>query len=111
MSILGSVDWFSSRKGYGFITPLDPKGSTSECKNLFCHITNISGEGYKTLYPGEYVSFDINNVDGKQQCSGVTGVMGGKLMYENEKYNMKVSRKKSSLNEGNVDENVDDIVE
>ncbi len=37
----GTVKWFSSEKGYRFITPDD--GS----KDLFVHFSSISGDGYR----------------------------------------------------------------
>ena len=48
----GTVKWFSSEKGYGFITPDD--GS----KDLFVHFSNISGDGYKSLNDGARVSYE-----------------------------------------------------
>jgi CspA family cold shock protein len=48
----GTVKWFNSRKGYGFI-------ATTEGKDVFVHYASISSEGYKTLAEGDTVSFDI----------------------------------------------------
>ena len=49
----GTVKWFNSRKGYGFI-------ATSEGQDVFVHYANIAGEGgYKTLNEGDVVTFDI----------------------------------------------------
>ena len=47
----GTVTWFSSEKGYGFITPED--GS----KDLFVHFSGIEGEGYKSLVEGQKVEY------------------------------------------------------
>ena len=48
----GTVKWFSNDKGYGFIVP-DDGG-----KDLFCHHSNIAGEGFKTLEDGQKVEYE-----------------------------------------------------
>ncbi len=48
----GTVKWFNSRKGYGFIASADGK-------DVFVHYSSISGEGYKTLEEGDPVTFDV----------------------------------------------------
>jgi CspA family cold shock protein len=48
----GTVKWFNSRKGYGFIASTDGN-------DVFVHYSSISGDGYKTLAEGDAVSFDI----------------------------------------------------
>jgi CspA family cold shock protein len=48
---LGTVKWFNSEKGYGFITPDD--GS----KDLFVHFSGIEGDGYKSLNEGQKVEY------------------------------------------------------
>ena len=49
----GTVKWFNSDKGYGFITPDD--GS----KDVFVHHSAISGEGYKSLAEGVKVEYEV----------------------------------------------------
>jgi CspA family cold shock protein len=49
----GTVKWFSSEKGYGFITP-DEGG-----EDLFVHFSGIAGSGFKTLDEGAKVSFEV----------------------------------------------------
>jgi CspA family cold shock protein len=49
----GLVTWFDARKGIGFITKDDGTG------DIFCHWTNIEMEGFKTLKPGQVVSFEL----------------------------------------------------
>ncbi len=48
----GTVKWFNSRKGYGFI-------ATPDGNDVFVHYSSISGDGYKTLNEGDPVTFDI----------------------------------------------------
>ena len=48
----GTVKWFSSEKGYGFIKRED--GS-----DVFVHHSGISGDGFKSLNEGEPVEFEI----------------------------------------------------
>lgn len=50
----GTVKWFNSDKGFGFITPED--GS----KDLFVHYSEIkSGGGHASLRDGQSVEFDV----------------------------------------------------
>ena len=49
----GTVKWFSSEKGFGFITP-DEGG-----EDLFVHFSAIAGSGFKTLEEGAKVSFEV----------------------------------------------------
>lgn len=57
----GIVKWFSRLKGYGFINP-DTGG-----QEVFVHYSAIEGEGYRNLYEGDKVEFDlIDNGRGPQ---------------------------------------------
>ncbi|MGI6605542.1 MAG: cold-shock protein [Peptococcia bacterium] len=51
----GKVKWFNKEKGYGFIEREDGN-------DVFVHFSAIQEEGFKTLYEGEAVEFEI--VDG-----------------------------------------------
>jgi len=95
---VGSVIWFDQKKGFGFVKINDPDSDFND-KDIFVHYSCIHTEqnSYKRLYPGEYVSMDVKhqpNVKGKEYiCLNLTGVNGGKLLVENEKYNYKVFNK------------------
>jgi cold shock protein len=49
----GTVKWFNTTKGYGFIRP-DDGG-----KDVFVHITALEASGMKALNEGERVSYQI----------------------------------------------------
>ncbi|MFC8919514.1 cold-shock protein [Streptomyces sp. NPDC057116] len=49
----GTVKWFNSEKGFGFIAQ-DGGGP-----DVFAHYSNISGNGYRELVEGEPVTFDV----------------------------------------------------
>ena len=61
----GTVKWFNSQKGFGFIT--DENG-----KDEFVHYSGLSMEGYKNLEENQKVEFDV--VDGEKgpQATNVT---------------------------------------
>ncbi len=48
----GTVKWFSTDKGYGFI-------SQKEGPDVFVHFSAIEGGGYKNLVEGEVVEFEV----------------------------------------------------
>ena len=49
----GTVKWFNSQKGFGFIQPED--GS----KDVFVHISAVERAGMNTLNEGQKISYDI----------------------------------------------------
>ncbi len=62
----GTVKWFNSEKGYGFIT-------TDEGKDIFVHFSAIQSEGFKTLNEGDKVEFEVTEGDrGPQAVNVVT---------------------------------------
>jgi CspA family cold shock protein len=60
----GTVKWFDTAKGYGFIT-------TDEGKEVFIHYSSIKSEGFKQLKRGQAVEFDIVEGDRGPQASEV----------------------------------------
>jgi len=48
---IGTVKWFDSKKGFGFI--LNPEGT-----DVFVHFSSIEGDGFRSLKDGEKVEFD-----------------------------------------------------
>jgi CspA family cold shock protein len=49
----GTVKFFNSEKGFGFITPAGGD------KDVFVHYSNIQGAGYKSLDEGQQVEYDV----------------------------------------------------
>jgi CspA family cold shock protein len=50
--VTGTVKWFNSSKGYGFIT-------IEEGKDVFVHHSSISGDGFRELEEGQKVEFTV----------------------------------------------------
>ncbi len=63
----GTVKWFSSDKGYGFIS--QPEG-----EDVFVHFSAIEGEGYKELKEGQAVEFEVVQGPKGKQASKVRPV-------------------------------------
>lgn len=67
--ITGTVKWFSSPKGYGFIAP-DEGGN-----DVFVHFSAIEGQsGYRSLEEGDRVEFSVEESDKGPQAVGVTRI-------------------------------------
>ena len=49
----GTVKWFDSRKGFGFIQP------EAGGKDVFVHISAVERAGLSTLNEGQQVAFDV----------------------------------------------------
>ncbi len=48
---IGTVKWFDSKKGFGFIV-------NTEGKDVFVHFSSIEGEGFRSLKDGEKVEYE-----------------------------------------------------
>jgi len=63
----GTVKWFNSSKGYGFIAH---EGG----KDVFVHFSAVSMEGYRTLNEGDKVEFSIEDSPKGPQATNVVKV-------------------------------------
>lgn len=61
--VTGTVKWFNSSKGYGFIS--------CESGDVFVHYQSIQGDGFKTLEDGQKVEFEIVESDKGPQAKDV----------------------------------------
>jgi cold shock protein len=64
IDMTGTVKWFNSDKGYGFI-------STEEGKDVFVHFSAIQSEGYKSLEEGSKVEFNVVKSDRGETAANV----------------------------------------
>jgi CspA family cold shock protein len=65
---VGTVKFFNTQKGYGFIQPED--GS----KDVFVHITAVERAGMRSLVEGQRVSYEILTERGKQAAGNLQTV-------------------------------------
>jgi len=63
----GTVKWFNSEKGFGFIT-------TEEGQDVFAHFSKIEVDGYKSLDEGQKVTFDVTEGDKGPQAENIRPV-------------------------------------
>ena len=63
--IIGTVKWFNSEKGWGFI-------EREDAPDVFVHYSAIQAEGFKTLMQGQQVEFSIEEGPKGPQAANVT---------------------------------------
>ena len=85
--LMGRCKWFNNKAGYGFLTVVSGGESKWDGVDVFVHHSAVTTETeqYKYLVQGEYVSFNLQTMEGgdhEYQASDVRGVNGGKLMCE-----------------------------
>ena len=71
----GTVKWFDSKKGFGFI--LNPDGM-----DVFVHFSSIEGDGFRSLKDGEKVEYE--------QISGAKGLSAQAVKRVGERIRVKV---------------------
>uniref|UniRef100_A0A6U3Z2C5 CSD domain-containing protein n=1 Tax=Ditylum brightwellii TaxID=49249 RepID=A0A6U3Z2C5_9STRA len=82
----GTVKWFDSQKGFGFIVP------DSGDSDIFVHQSEIKAEGFRSLAEQEAVEFFVSeDNNGRKKATGVTGpggsnVQGAPYQAQNDYY-------------------------
>jgi cold shock protein len=62
----GTVKWFNSQKGYGFIQPQGGGG-----KDVFVHISAVERAGLSSLNEGQVIEYEIVENRGKQSAENL----------------------------------------
>jgi len=60
----GRVKWFNESKGYGFI-------SQDDGEDVFVHYSEIQGDGFRTLYEEQEVTFEVTQGNKGLQATNV----------------------------------------
>jgi len=65
MKTTGTVKWFNSTKGYGFIAP--DNGS----KDVFIHRSAVEAVGLETLDDNQKIEFEVTSSQGKESAANI----------------------------------------
>lgn len=60
----GTVKWFNTQKGYGFIAPQEGG------KDVFVHISAVQAAGLRSLNEGQQVTYEIQRERGGKESAG-----------------------------------------
>lgn len=72
----GKVKWFNNEKGYGFI-------DHTAGEDIFVHYSAIKQDGYKSLFEGQLVNFDLIETPKGLQAVNVTAIIDSKSINYN----------------------------
>lgn len=61
----GTVKWFNSQKGFGFIQPSDGSG------DVFVHISAVERSGMRGLNEGQKISYELTTEKGKTSATNL----------------------------------------
>ncbi|RRH72766.1 cold-shock protein [Falsigemmobacter faecalis] len=63
---MGTVKWFNSTKGFGFVAPEGGKN------DVFLHISALERAGIRSVNEGQQISFDVETGrDGRESATNV----------------------------------------
>jgi CspA family cold shock protein len=66
-TITGTVKFFNTTKGFGFISPENGE------KDAFVHISAVQRSGLQSLYEGDKVTYELQTGrDGKESATNLT---------------------------------------
>jgi len=61
----GTVKWFNTQKGFGFIQP------SNGGKDVFVHISAVERAGWSNLNEGQAIDYDVINERGKDAAANL----------------------------------------